>query len=154
MCCFWDRRAQGKPTSVWRSRSSSWPQAIPRSLPRSRTWRRLWRAPRIRVMRKPLRRYTTPRVLVIDEVGYTKLSPAQAHHFFALVTARDAHGSILLTSNTSFSNWGSLLGDEVLATALLDRLLHHAEVISITGPSYRMKDRREAALKTTGGGQK
>jgi len=71
-----------------------------------------------------------------------------------LVTARYEHGSILLTSNTSFSDWGSLLGDEVLATALLDRLLHHAEVISIAGPSYRMKDRREAALKTTGGGQK
>ncbi len=111
-------------------------------------------APYASLMRKPLRRYTTPSVLVIDEVGYTKLSPAQAHHFFALVTARDAHGSILLTSNTSFSNWGSLLGDEVLATALLDRLLHHAEVISITGPSYRMKDRREAALATKGGGQK
>src|SRR5437879_12168874 len=97
-----------------------------------------------------MRRYTTPSVLVIDEVGYPNLSPAQAHHFFALVTARYEHGSILLTSNTSFSNWGSLLGDEVLATALLDRLLHHAEVISITGPSYRMKDRREAALATKG----
>src|SRR5258708_7841342 len=90
-----------------------------------------------------LRRYTTPSVLVIDEIGYTKLSPGQAHHFFELVTARYEHGSILLTSNTSFSAWGELLGDEVLATALLDRLLHHAEVIPINGRSYRMKDRRE-----------
>ena len=98
--------------------------------------------------------FTSPSVLVIDEVGYTKLSPAQAHHFFALVTARYEHGSILLTSNTSFSDWGSLLGDEVLATALLDRLLHHAEVISISGPSYRMKDRREARLPGKGGDQK
>jgi DNA replication protein DnaC len=105
-------------------------------------------------MRQRLRRYTTPRVLVIDEVGYSKLSPAQAHHFFELVTARYEHGSILLTSNTSFADWGNLLGDEILATALLDRLLHHAEVISISGPSYRMKDRREAALKTSEGGQK
>src|SRR6266568_1370347 len=80
---------------------------------------------------------------VIDEVGYTKLSPGQAHHFFELVTARYEHGSILLTSNTGFSDWGSLLGDEILATALLDRLLHHAEVIPINGQSYRMKDRRE-----------
>src|SRR3989440_5012393 len=111
-------------------------------------------APYPSLMRKPLRRYTTPSVLVIDEVGYTKLSPAQAHHFFELVTARYEHGSILLTSNTSFSDWGHLLGDEVLATALLDRLLHHAEVISIAGPSYRMKDRREATLKGSGGGQK
>src|SRR5437879_8495992 len=58
-----------------------------------------------------MRRYTTPSVLVIDEVGYTKLSPAQAHHFFELVTARYEHGSILLTSNTVFSDWGNLLGD-------------------------------------------
>jgi DNA replication protein DnaC len=49
---------------------------------------------------------------------------------------------MILTSNRSFAEWGTLLGDEVLATALLDRLLHHAEVIPITGPSYRMKDRR------------
>src|SRR2546430_10684917 len=97
------------------------------------------------LMRQRLRRYTTPSVLVIDEVGYTKLSPAQAHHFFELVTARYEHGSILLTSNTSFSDWGTLLGDEILATALLDRLLHHAEVIPINGRSYRMKDRRQTS---------
>src|SRR5437899_3792890 len=106
------------------------------------------------LVRQRLRRYTTPSVLILDEVGYTKLSPAQAHHFFELVTARYEHGSILLTSNTVFSDWGKLLGDDVLATALLDRLLHHAEVIAINGTSYRMKDRREAALKASGGGQK
>jgi DNA replication protein DnaC len=104
------------------------------------------------LVRQRLRRYTTPSVLVIDEVGYTKLSPGQAHHFFELVTARYEHGSILLTSNTGFSDWGNLLGNEVLATALLDRLLHHAEVIPINGRSYRMKDRRDAsgAAKTGG----
>jgi DNA replication protein DnaC len=98
------------------------------------------------LVRQRLRRYTSPSVLVIDEVGYTKLSPGQAHHFFELVTARYEHGSILLTSNTVFSDWGHLLGDEVLATALLDRLLHHAEVLAINGNSYRMKDRRRDAL--------
>jgi DNA replication protein DnaC len=106
------------------------------------------------LVRQRLRRYTSPSVLIIDEVGYTKLSPAQAHHFFELVTARYEHGSILLTSNTVFSDWGNLLGDEVLATALLDRLLHHAEVIAINGSSYRMKDRRrdaEASAKAQGG---
>jgi DNA replication protein DnaC len=87
-------------------------------------------------------------------VGYTKLTPGQAHHFFELVTARYEHGSILLTSNTSFSQWGSLLGDEVLATALLDRLLHHAEVIPINGSSYRMKDRREALQAASSKGKK
>src|SRR5215472_4172705 len=108
------------------------------------------------LVRQRLRRYTTPSVLVIDEVGYTKLSPGQAHHFFELVTARYEHGSILLTSNTVFSDWGQLLGDDVLATALLDRLLHHAEIITINGNSYRMKDRRRDMVGTAKaeGGQK
>ena len=108
------------------------------------------------LVRQRLRRYTTPSVLVIDEVGYTKLSPGQAHHFFELVTARYEHGSILLTSNTVFADWGSLLGDEILASALLDRLLHHAEVIAINGSSYRMKERRRDAVgaaKAQGGHQ-
>ena len=99
------------------------------------------------LVRQRLRRYTTPSVLIIDEVGYTKLSPGQAHHFFELVTARYEHGAILLTSNTVFAAWGSLLGDEILASALLDRLLHHAEVIAINGSSYRMKDRRRDAVE-------
>jgi DNA replication protein DnaC len=97
------------------------------------------------LVRQRLRRYTTPSLLVIDEGGYTKLSAGQAHHFFELVTARYEHGSILLTSNTSFSAWGELLGDDVLATARLDRRLHQAEVIPINGRSYRMKDRRETS---------
>lgn len=63
------------------------------------------------------------------------------------MTARYEHGAILLTSNTVFSDWGKLLGDEILATALLDRLLHHAEVIAINGRSYRMKDREGPLLK-------
>jgi DNA replication protein DnaC len=94
------------------------------------------------LMRQRLRRYVAPSLLVIDEVGYTRLSPEQARHFFELVAARYEHGSIILTSNTSFAQWGHLLGDEVLATALLDRLLHHAEVIAINGRSYRMKERQ------------
>lgn len=110
------------------------------------------------LMRQRLRRYIAPNVLVIDEVGYTKLTQEQARHFFELVTARYEHGSIILTSNTSFAGWGALLGDEVLATALLDRLLHHAEVIAINGRSYRMKERHmdrvsepEVARRATGG---
>jgi DNA replication protein DnaC len=94
------------------------------------------------LMRQRLRRYIAPSLLVIDEVGYTALSQEQARYFFELVTARYEHGSIILTSNTSFAQWGNLLGDEVLATALLDRLLHHAEVIAINGRSYRMKERQ------------
>jgi DNA replication protein DnaC len=109
------------------------------------------------LLRQRLRRYIVPSLLVVDEVGYTKLSQEQARHLFELVTARYEHGSIILTSNTSFAQWGTLLGDEVLATALLDRLLHHAEVIAINGRSYRMKERQaglsapsEAALTVLG----
>ena len=98
-------------------------------------------APHPSLWRQRLRRYLQPKVLVIDEVGYTRLTSDQAHQVFELVTARYERGSILLTSNLSFSEWGGLLGDEVLATALLDRLLHHAEVLNISGRSYRMKDR-------------
>jgi DNA replication protein DnaC len=108
-------------------------------------------APHPGLMRQRLRRYIAPSVLVIDEVGYTKLSPEQAHHFFELVTARYEHGSIILTANTSFTQWGSLLGDEVLATALLDRLLHHAEVIAINGHSYRLKERQAERTPSKGG---
>jgi DNA replication protein DnaC len=101
--------------------------------------------------RQKLRRYLQPRVLVIDEVGYMRLTAEQARRFFELITARYERGSIILTSNTSFTEWGTLLGgDEVLATALLDRLLHHAEVITINGRSYRMKDRFAGDKPTAG----
>lgn len=98
-----------------------------------------------------LRRYTAPCVLVIDEIGYTKLSAQQANRLFELVRDRYEHGSTILTSNTSFAEWGKLMNDEVLATALLDRLLHHAEVVTINGKSYRMKDRQ--AGRTGKGGK-
>lgn len=98
-----------------------------------------------------LRRYTTPCVLVIDEIGYTQLSALQANRLFELVRHRYEHGSTILTSNTSFAEWGKLMNDEVLATALLDRLLHHAEVVTINGKSYRMKDRQ--AGRTGKGGK-
>lgn len=94
-----------------------------------------------------LRHYATPRVVVLDEVGYSKLSAQQSNRLFELVRDRYEHGSTILTSNTSFVEWGKLLNDEVLATALLDRLLHHAEVITINGKSYRMKDRQAARSK-------
>ncbi len=98
--------------------------------------------------RQRLRRYLAPRVLVMDEIGYTRLSAEQAHSLFELVRDRYEKGSIILTSNTSFAEWGSLLGDEILASALLDRLLHHVEVISVSGKSFRMQER-----VTKGGGK-
>ncbi len=98
-------------------------------------------APHAIALKQRLRHYLVPQVLVIDEVGYTRLNEEQANLLFALVRDRYEHGSIILTSNTSFSEWGTLLGNEILASALLDRLLHHAEVIAIQGRSYRMKNR-------------
>ena len=91
-----------------------------------------------------LQRYIRPHILIVDEVGYTRLTPEQAHQLFELVTARYERGAMVVTSNLSFADWGSLLGDDVLATALLDRLLHHAEVITINGRSYRMRERMGA----------
>jgi DNA replication protein DnaC len=98
-------------------------------------------APHPVALKARMRRYLATQVLVIDEVGYTKLTEDQANLLFALVRDRYEQGSIILTSNTSFSEWGTLLGNDILATALLDRLLHHAEVVSIQGRSYRMKNR-------------
>lgn len=99
--------------------------------------------------RQRLRRYVQPKVLVIDEVGYTRLTADQAQQLFELVTARYERGPILLTSSLTFAEWGGLLGDDVLATALLDRLLHHAEVMAINGRSYRMRDRMHGDTELT-----
>ena len=90
---------------------------------------------------KKLQTYLKPAVLVLDEVGYLPLSRAEANMLFQLVARRYERGSIILTSNKAFSEWGAITGDEVLATAILDRLLHHCDVLSINGPSYRLKDR-------------
>ncbi|HEX5142519.1 MAG TPA: IS21-like element helper ATPase IstB [Mycobacterium sp.] len=94
---------------------------------------------------KKLQTYLRPAVLVVDEVGYLPLGRQQANMVFQLVSRRYERGSIILTSNKAFSEWGQVLSDEVLATAILDRLLHHCDVISINGPSYRLKDRLSQA---------
>jgi DNA replication protein DnaC len=90
---------------------------------------------------RQLQAYLRPAVLVVDEVGYLPLDRAEANMVFQLVSRRYERGSMIITSNKSFTEWGAVLGDDVLATAILDRLLHHCDVISINGPSYRLKDR-------------
>lgn len=92
--------------------------------------------------------YLRPSVLVIDEIGYTQLNREEAELLFRLVSERYEHGSIILTSNKYFSDWGELLSDAVIATALLDRLLHHAHVVNIRGQTYRLKDRAKAGIQT------
>ena len=95
--------------------------------------------------KRQLQTYLRPAVLVCDEVGYLPLDRAEANMVFQLVSRRYERGTMIITSNKSFTEWGQVLGDDVLATAildrLLDRLLHHCDVITINGPSYRLKDR-------------
>ncbi|GAX58920.1 ATPase AAA [Streptomyces olivochromogenes] len=93
--------------------------------------------------------YLRPAVLVVDEVGYQPLERAEANLVFQVISKRYEKGSIILTSNKTFSEWGQVFGDEVLATAILDRLLHHCDVISINGPSYRLKNRLAAIERDT-----
>ena len=93
-----------------------------------------------------LRIYLAPKVLVIDEMGYLPLDELGATIFFQLVSARYERGSIILTSNKSYGEWGSIFGDPIIATAILDRLLHHSTSVNIRGESYRLKERRKAGL--------
>ena len=91
--------------------------------------------------KRKLQWFSKPNVLLIDEVGYENLTPEQATLFFQLVNTRYENGSIILTSNRNFGRWGEIMSDDAVATATLDRLLHHAHVLSLEGDSYRMKDR-------------
>lgn len=92
-------------------------------------------------LRRALAWFRKPHVLLLDEVGHEPLTPEQAHVFFQLVNTRYETGSVVLTSNRPFSKWAELMSDEAVATAMLDRLLHHAQVFSLKADSYRMKDR-------------
>ena len=78
-------------------------------------------------------------LLVVDEIGYLPVMPGGGNLFFQLVNARYEKGAMILTSNRGFAEWGEVFGDPVVATALLDRLLHHAVVIQIEGSSYRLR---------------
>ena len=108
----------------------------------------LGRAYREGRLERRLKVYLAPKVLVIDEMGYLPLDELGATIFFQLVSARYERGSIILTSNKSYGDWGGIFGDAIIATAILDRLLHHSTTINIRGESYRLKDRRRAGLLT------
>jgi DNA replication protein DnaC len=93
-----------------------------------------------------LAQFAKPKLLIIDELGYLPFEPSAAHLFFQLVSRRYEKGAILLTSNRSVGEWGTVFGDPVVATAILDRLLHHSHVITIRGDSYRLKEKRRSGL--------
>jgi DNA replication protein DnaC len=93
-----------------------------------------------------LRSYTTKsQLLVLDEVGYLPLSRAEANYLFQVISGRYERSSLILTSNKSVSEWPEVFGDHAIATAILDRLLHHSHVLSIKGHSYRLRERTLAA---------
>ena len=86
------------------------------------------------------------KLLIVDELGYLPLEPDAAHLFFQLVSRRYETGAILITSNRSIAEWGGVFGDPVVATAILDRLLHHSHVLTIRGDSYRLRAKRKSGL--------
>ena len=88
-----------------------------------------------------LRRLERIPLLVVDEVGYIPFDPEAANLMFMLVSRRYERASMIVTSNKPFSAWGEIFGDEVVAAAMIDRLVHHAEIVALKGDSYRLKDR-------------
>jgi DNA replication protein DnaC len=105
--------------------------------------RELRQADRLGNLRQKLSHYQRAHLLICDEVGYLPLEPADANRFFQLINRRYTRSSTIVTSNKRVSEWGALFGDEVLAAAILDRLLHDAEVLTINGPSWRLRGRGE-----------
>jgi DNA replication protein DnaC len=94
--------------------------------------------------------FVRPSLLIVDEVGFLPLDAGEASLLFEVVCRRYERGSIVLTSNKSYGEWGEVFsGDTVIATAILDRLLHHSTTISIKGESYRLKDKKKAGIVTT-----
>ena len=87
------------------------------------------------------------KLLIIDEIGYMQIDTDSANLFFQLIARRYEKNSTIITTNTPFSKWGEIFGSTTLANAVLDRLLHHSQIVSIKGPSYRLKEKR-AFLET------
>ena len=90
--------------------------------------------------------FAKPKLLIVDELGYLPLERATANLFFQLVAKRYERGSILLTTNQQVTEWGHVFGDETIAAAILDRLLHHSHTVVIKGESYRLKAKKRAGL--------
>nr|WP_302848619.1 MULTISPECIES: IS21-like element helper ATPase IstB [unclassified Roseovarius] len=99
----------------------------------------LTKAERVGRLAEKIRFYARESLLIVDEIGYLPITPGGANLFFQLVNARYENGAMILTSNRGFAEWGEIFGDPVVATALLDRLLHHTVIIQIEGASYWLR---------------
>jgi len=91
--------------------------------------------------------YGKPKLVVVDELGYMPLERQSAHLFFQLVSHRYEKASMLITTNQSVTQWGQVFGDDVIAAAILDRLLHHSHTFMVQGESYRLRQKRKAGLR-------
>ncbi len=100
-------------------------------------------------MEDKLRLLAQPHLLIVDEIGYIPIDRQGANLFFQLVSRRYERGAIILTSNQSLGAWGEVFGDPVIASAILDRLLHHSSTINIKGKSYRLREKLKAGLVTS-----
>lgn len=98
------------------------------------------------VLHEKLSFFAKPKLLIIDELGYLPFERRSAHLFFQLVNRRYERGSMLITTNQAVGQWGAVFGDDVTASALLDRLLHHSHVLMIQGDSYRLRQKRKAGV--------
>lgn len=107
---------------------------------------RLTRARHENRLDRSLQQLSYPKLLILDEIGYLPLSRDDASLFFRLLARRYERGSLIVTSNKGFVDWGEVFSDPVLATAILDRLLHRSTTINIKGDSYRLKEKRRAGL--------
>jgi DNA replication protein DnaC len=107
---------------------------------------RLTRALNENRLERSLQQLVYPKVLIIDELGYLPLTRLEASLFFRLVARRYERASLIVTSNKSFLDWGEIFNDPILATAVLDRLLHYSTTLNIKGESYRLKEKRRAGL--------
>jgi DNA replication protein DnaC len=92
-------------------------------------------------------------LLIVDEVGYIPFDPQAANLMFMLVSRRYERASLIVTSNKPFSGWGEIFGDDIVAAAMIDRLVHHAEILALKGDSYRLKDRDLARPTATAGAE-
>jgi DNA replication protein DnaC len=113
----------------------------------------LARADREGRLRERIRYLCRAQLLIIDEIGYLSVGASAGNLFFQLVNARYERGAMILTSNRGFAEWGEVFGDPVVATALLDRLLHHAVVVQIEGSSYRLRQHADLLAQPRHPGQ-
>ena len=100
---------------------------------------RLGEAKRQGSLEAELKRLSFVPVVVVDEIGYIPFDPQVANLMFELVSSRYEHASMIVTSNKPFSKWGEIFGDDMVATAMIDRLIHHSEILSLKGDSYRLR---------------